>query len=63
MTVFRTSAQSTVKGHCVAPAVEVEPRMTIEELEHIEKNVDDGYRWGCDMKRLIEEVRFYLCRK
>lgn len=58
---------------CVAPAVElpvdgdicscesmVVPCMTMPELEHIERNVMQGYRWGCDMRALIEELKFRM---
>lgn len=38
-----------------APSV----KMTPEELAHIEDNFNQGYRWGCEMKLLIDTVKYY----
>lgn len=56
--------------YCVAPAIPLvevctcmakeEKRMTLGELQHIECNLNAGYRWGCEMKSLVDEVKFYL---
>ena len=71
MTVFRTERQSMIKGHCVAPAkplkeeadmctCQAERRMTKEELEHIERNLQNGYRWGCEMAALVRELKYHI---
>ena len=43
-----------------APIPAPSTRMTEEELDHIENNLHQGYRWGVDMRRLIDEVRAYM---
>lgn len=35
-------------------------RMSLEELNRIDDNIRQGYRWGCEMRALVEEVRYYL---
>ena len=34
--------------------------MSLEELNKIDDNIRQGYRWGCEMRALADEVRYYL---
>jgi hypothetical protein len=45
---------------CLGFSVPQAHRMSLEELNKIDDNIRQGYRWGCEMRALADEVRYYL---